>query len=168
MNLKHIRVFFYGLIFLVFAVVVHTERIAGESEQYVVIAGTPEPIETIIAEEELLMSDEDISLIALVTMAEAEGESELGKRLVIDTILNRVDHPRWPSTVQEVIYQKNQFTSVWNGRINRCFVREDIYELVKDELKCRTNNECVFFNSGRYSIDGTPLLQEGKHYFSSC
>ena len=37
------------------------------------------------------LSDEEIRLIALVTMAEAEGEPELGKRLVIDTILNRVD-----------------------------------------------------------------------------
>ena len=37
------------------------------------------------------MSKEDVELIALVTMAEAEGECEEGKRLVIDTILNRVD-----------------------------------------------------------------------------
>ena len=37
------------------------------------------------------MSREDVELIALVTMAEAEGECEEGKRLVIDTILNRVD-----------------------------------------------------------------------------
>ena len=31
---------------------------------------------------------EDVELIALVTMAEAEGECEEGKRLVIDTVLN--------------------------------------------------------------------------------
>lgn len=46
-----------------------------------------------IEEESYPMAEEDINLIALVTMAEAEGESELGKRLVIDTILNRIDHP---------------------------------------------------------------------------
>ena len=41
--------------------------------------------------EDTLLPREDIELIALVTMAEAEGECEEGKRLVIDTILNRVD-----------------------------------------------------------------------------
>ena len=44
-----------------------------------------ESAEEIVKEE--LLSEEDISLIALVTMAEAEGECEKGKRLVIDTIL---------------------------------------------------------------------------------
>ena len=50
------------------------------------------------------LSTEEIELIALVTMAEAEGEPEEGKRLVIDTILNRVDFGEFPSTVTEVIY----------------------------------------------------------------
>ena len=40
--------------------------------------------------EDTLLPLEDIELIAIVTMAEAEGECEEGKRLVIDTILNRV------------------------------------------------------------------------------
>lgn len=57
-----------------------------------------------IAEKELL-SEEDISLIALVTMAEAEGECEKGKRLVIDTILNRMDSEHFPDTAYDVIYQ---------------------------------------------------------------
>ena len=120
-----------------------------------------------IAEEPYQMSEEDMNLIALVTMAEAEGESELGKRLVIDTILNRIDHPNWPNNGREVIYQKSQFTSVWNGRIERCYIRDDILNLVKEELKLRTNTSCLFFRTGKYSSYGVPLLQEGNHYFSS-
>ena len=54
------------------------------------------------------MSREDIELIALVTMAEAEGECEEGKRLVIDTILNRIDSEHFPDTASGVIYQANQ------------------------------------------------------------
>lgn len=69
------------------------------------------------------MSKEDVELIALVTMAEAEGECEEGKRLVIDTILNRVDSEHFPDTVYEVVYQPNQFSSMWNGRVDRCEVR---------------------------------------------
>ena len=73
--------------------------------------------------EKQILPDEDIDLIALVTMAEAENQCDEGKRLVIDTILNRVDSSYFPNTVHEVIYQKSQFSSMWNGRVDRCFSR---------------------------------------------
>lgn len=112
-------------------------------------------------------SKEDIELLALVTMAEAEGESEEGKRLVIDTVLNRVDHGRFPDTISDVIYQKGQFSSMWNGRSNRCYVSDDICKLVEEELESRTNTDVIFFHAGRYSDYGSPLFQVGNHYFSS-
>lgn len=113
------------------------------------------------------MSDEDIELIALVTMAEAEGECELGKRLVIDTILNRMDHEtKWPDTAYGVIYQKHQFTSMWNGRVNRCYVRDDIVQLVREELESRTNYDVYYFRMDFYCPWGPELFQVGCHYFS--
>ena len=113
------------------------------------------------------LTQEEIDLIALVTMGEAEGETELGKRLVIDTILNRVDHPSFPNTVYDVIYQPNQFSVMWNSRINRCYVMPEIVELVKEELLERTNYDCVFFVAGGYGMYGKPLFKECCHYFSS-
>lgn len=113
------------------------------------------------------LTQEEIDLIALVTMGEAEGETELGKRLVIDTILNRIDHPSFPDTVYDVIYQPNQFSVMWNSRIDRCYVMPEIVELVKEELLERTNYDCVFFMAGGYSKYGEPLFQECCHYFSS-
>lgn len=127
----------------------------------IAIEGTGELTE--IIEE---MSKEDVELIALVTMAEAEGECEEGKRLVIDTILNRVDSEHFPDTVYEVIYQPNQFSSMWNGRVDRCEVREDICGLVYEELESRTNYEVMFFTAGEYSAYGVPMFQVGNHYFS--
>lgn len=116
---------------------------------------------------EFPISEEDIELIALVTMAEAEGESEYGKRLVIDTILNRMDHERFPGTPKEVIYQPSQFSSMWNGRVDRCYVDESICELVKEELQTRTNYDVMFFTAGDYGNYGTPMFPVGNHYFSS-
>ena len=113
------------------------------------------------------LPEDDIELLALVTMAEAEDEPEEGKRLVIDTILNRVDSEDFPNTVHDVVYQKAQFTSMWNGRVDRCEVREDICQLVREELAERTNSEAVYFRTGHYSKYGTPLFQVGGHYFSS-
>lgn len=124
-----------------------------------------EPIQE--PEKEPLLSDEDISLIALVTMAEAEGECEEGQRLVIDTILNRTDSERFPDSVYGVIYQPSQFSSMWNGRVKRCEVQDDIYQLVLEELEERTDNDVMFFTAGNYSKYGTPMFQVGNHYFSS-
>lgn len=124
---------------------------------------TIEPLE----EEKNLLSYEDISLIALVTMAEAEGECEEGKRLVIDTILNRVDSEHFPDNVYDVVYQKSQFSSIWNGRIDCCEVKDDICQLVIEELKSRTNTDVIFFTAGEYSKYGTPMFQVENHYFSS-
>ena len=125
----------------------------------------PEPE---ILSEEPIMSEEDIELIALVTMGEAEGECEEGKRLVIDTILNRVDYDLYfPNTVKDVIYQRNQFECVTNGRLNRCYVDEYFCQLVREELEYRTNYDVMYFRADRYGEYGTPMFQVGNHYFSS-
>lgn len=126
-----------------------------------------EKIVALVSNEDVkLISNEDIELIALVTMAEAEGECEEGKRLVIDTILNRVDSKHFSNTIYDVIYQPNHFSSMWNGRIDRCKVREDICQLVKEELESRNNYDVIFFTAGYYSKYGVPLFQVENHYFS--
>lgn len=127
----------------------------------------PEPTPEVVPEPEFKgVSQKEIELLALLTMAEAEGECEEGKRLVIDTVLNRVDSKHFPNTITEVIYQKNQFTSMWNGRVDRCYVREDICQLVREELVSRTNKDVAFFTAGNYGKYGTPMFPVGNHYFS--
>lgn len=133
---------------------------------------TVEPIVEIVIPEpepepQLPLSDAEIDLIALVTMAEAEGEPEEGKRLVIDVILNRLDSERFSNTVDGVIYAKNAFECMWNGRINRCYVRDDIRQLVIDELLNRTNYEVLYFRADRYHGFGVPVVSVGNHYFST-
>ena len=119
------------------------------------------------AVEELPLTDDEIELIALVTMAEAEGESEEGKRLVIDTILNRVDSLYFPDTVYDVIYETNAFESMWNGRVDVCYVDDYICRLVREESINRTNYDVVFFTAGKYGRYGVPMFQVGNHYFAS-
>jgi N-acetylmuramoyl-L-alanine amidase len=131
----------------------------------VVVTASPIPEET-AAPIEPSISEEEIRLLAIVTMAEAEGECEYGKRLVIDTILNRVDSIHWPDTITEVIYEPEQFTCMWNGRFEKCYVMDDIYQLVLEELESRTNYEVVYFRTKYYCKFGEPMFQVGNHYFS--
>lgn len=133
-----------------------------QSEPTEALAPIPEPM----YEVSYVLTDEEIDLIALLTMGEAEGETEEGKRLVIDSVLNRVDSEHFPDTVKDVIYQPSQYTAMWNTRVDRCYVREDIRQLVIEESIDRTNTEVVFFRTEHYHPFGTPLFQVGNHYFS--
>lgn len=118
-------------------------------------------------EQEPLATREEIELLALCTMAEAEGECEQGQRLVIDSVLNRVDDPHFPDTISEVIWQKNQYAGMYGDRITRCYVMDELVKLVEEELENRTDYDVVFFNAGYYSDYGVPMFQVGNHYFSS-
>lgn len=121
----------------------------------------------VVPETQLPLTDDEIDLIALVTMAEAEGEPEEGQRLVIDVILNRLDSSRFSDTIDGVIYAKNAFECMWNGRVNRCYVRDDIRQLVIEELLNRTNYEVLYFRTNHYHTFGTPVVSVGNHYFST-
>ena len=141
------------------------EMITDEVETIDIVEPIIEAEET-VDEPIISVSNEDIELLALVTMAEAEGENEEGKRMVIDTILNRVDSERFDNTISEVIYAPNQFTSMRNGRVDRCYVADDIYQLVIEELTNRTNYDVLYFTAYQYGAYGTPMFQIGNHYFS--
>lgn len=117
--------------------------------------------------EEPLATEEEIELLALLAMAETEGECEEGQRLVIDVVLNRVDDPHFPNTIQEVVYQKNQFSGMYGERITRCYVKDELVQLVREELESRTNYDVIFFRTQHYHSYGVPMFQVGAHYFSS-
>lgn len=123
---------------------------------------TPIPVEM-----ENIVSDADVELLALLTMAEAEGECEKGQRLVIDTVLNRVDNPHFPDNIYDVVYQKNQYCGMQPPRIDRCWVKDELVQLVREELENRTDYDVIFFRTERYSDYGVPMFQIEHHYFSS-
>ena len=108
-------------------------------------------------------SETDIELIALLTMGEAEGESELGKRLVIDTVLNRLDSGDYGNTVHSVVYAQYQFSGM--GRVN--YAPDSVRQLVIEEINNRTNYEVYYFRTDYYHPFGKNLFKVGNHYFSS-
>lgn len=127
------------------------------------------PIYSIQSEKycDITISNEEIELLALLTMAEAEGEPIEGQRLVISTVLNRVDSEYFPNTIYDVIWQDNQFSCMTNGRFERCIIKDDIRNLVLEEVKSRTNYEVIYFTADNFGKYGTPLLNIGNHYFST-
>ena len=127
------------------------------------IAFETHPLEKV----EYSLTREEIEMVAQVTMAEAGGEPEEAQRLVIDTILNRIDSDRFPDTLEKVIYGKNQFSVMWNGAFERCYPREDLVDLVEEELLERTNSDVLYFRAAHYHNFGRPVVAYGNSYFST-
>lgn len=127
---------------------------------------TEVPIEEYTDGDEITIPYDNLEMLAILVMAESENQPELGKRLVIDAVLNRVDDPRFPNTVYEVIMSPGQFEPMVNGRFERCHLREDDLRLVLEECLYRTNSEVIWFRAGSFFDWATPIMQVGGHFFS--
>lgn len=110
---------------------------------------------------------DSLELLAVCVEAEAGNQDLLGKRLVVDVVLNRVDDPDWPDNITDVITQPYQFSSYWDGGMDRVWEpSEETFQAVIMELEKRTYTDIYYFTAGRYSEYGTPWKKIGDHYFS--
>ena len=111
---------------------------------------------------------DDLQLLCCIVWAEAGNQDAHGKELVADVVLNRVDDPRFPDTIREVIFQKGQFSTVRNGALDRAYynVTQECFDAVSNELWRRNDSEALFVCAGNYSVYGSPLYKYGDHYFS--
>lgn len=95
-------------------------------------------------------SAQESYLLARIAMAEAEGCNTQTKTLIIMCVLNRVWSDEFPDTIEEVIFQENQFSPIDNGRWDRVEPNEDCYEAVKVVMEAK------------YDYSG------GATYFENC
>ena len=103
--------------------------------------------------------------MAAVVFYEAGNQDMLGKQLVADTILNRVDSPCFPNTIKEVIDQKGQFHTARKAhKIAPINIPIDCYGAVISQLEVRENYEVMYFSRG-YGC-GKRLFKYGDHCFS--
>lgn len=109
---------------------------------------------------------DSLELLALCVEAEAGNQGLLGKRYVVDVILNRVDDEDFPNTIEEVILQKKQFSVVLDGRIWKMSPTEETFQAIREELENRTNTEVLYFTSEGFHPCGKDWKKIGDHYFS--
>lgn len=94
-------------------------------------------------------SEEETYLLAKIAMAEAEGCNTQTKALIIMCVLNRVESNEFPDTIKEVIFQKNQFSPVDDGRWDRVEPNKDCYRAVRivAEAKYDYSDGATYFES---------------------
>lgn len=110
-----------------------------------------------IAEEKRLG---DMELISQLVEAEAGNQDLRVKRLVACVILNRLESDEFPDTVEEVIFQKKQFSVTKDGAWEKAAynMKETDYKAVELEYESQSNDDFLYFNnSSNVSGSGTPV-----------
>ena len=140
------------------------EKVAAERERWEQLEAT-ELTEKDLAEENYWG---ELELLAAVVEAEAGNQDMIGKRLVVDVVLNRVDSPLFPDTITEVLEQPGQFTTMWNGAVEDAgyHMQQDDYDAVMMEVTGkRLDYDIYYFTAGEYNDSCKPAYIHGDHYF---
>ncbi|CAH0196094.1 cell wall hydrolase [Peribacillus simplex] len=133
------------------------------------INNVAEPGKTLIIPH--VMNEKDKELLARLVHAEAKGEPYRGKVEVAGVVLNRLDSKEFPDTVREVIYQKNQFSPVGDGSINKP-AGDDAKKAVNEALAIHgyTNDALYFWNPSISDSEWMKQLEVikiiGGHHFA--
>jgi len=117
------------------------------------------------------ISEAEIDLLARIVRAEAQSEPFEGKVAVASVVLNRVDSPKFPNTIRDVIYQRGQFQPVSNGEINKPADKESrraVYAALSDMRKI-AKDSLFFYNpdvaSNRWLDSRETAVVIGQHVF---
>lgn len=145
-------------------------EITTEIATEVIEVTTEIEVET-VPEPQVLISDYDRWMLAKIAMAEAEGEDTIGKALVIRVILNRVNDEGFPNSIEEIIFQKDQFSPIENGRFYAVEPSEDCWIALEMVLNGWDESQgALYFESngkGWHSENLFFLYKHGNHYFYS-
>lgn len=113
----------------------------------------------------------DMELLAQLIQAEAGNQDLDGMRLVADVVMNRVDSPAFPDTVEEVIFQINptQFSVTKNGAFEKAGweISENAF-LASDmeyEREDRLDPKVLYFNNSE-KVSGKNKFKHGDHWFA--
>ncbi|MCG1024870.1 cell wall hydrolase [Dehalobacter sp.] len=102
---------------------------------------------------QMLYDQEDVILLAKIIYAEARGESFEGQVAVGAVVLNRVESPKFPDTIREVIYQPGQFTAVLDRQIELT-PGDEAYKAALAALEGQDpSNDAIFYYNPQTATD---------------
>ena len=107
------------------------------------------------------------------------GDALEGKMLIANVILNRVRDPRFPDTIEEVVWQQidgsAQFQPTIDGRINTVEITQSTIEAVDRVLAGEDESQGALYFMARSGSDAssigwfeanlTPLMVHGGHEY---
>lgn len=108
----------------------------------------------------------DMELVAQLVQAEAGNQDLTGKRLVADVVYNQVRDPRFPNTIEGVVYQNDQFSVIKNGRFAKAGweIDQDSFKASEMEYHNQMDSGVLYFNNSK-NVRGKGVFQYGGHWF---
>jgi N-acetylmuramoyl-L-alanine amidase len=95
------------------------------------------------------VTEEEIEMLHRIVQAEAGGEDRVGKILIVNVILNRIEDNDFPDTVEEVIFQNKkgeyQFSPVDDKSYWSVDISEDTEEAVLSALEGEDHSEGALY-----------------------
>ena len=121
------------------------------------------------------ITEEDYEVLLRIVQAEAGICDDVGKILVANVILNRLESSQFPDSITEIVYQKSQFSPVSDGSINTVEVTQQTRDCVRRALAGEDYSQGALYfmhREGSHSqavtwFDGrlTFLFQHERHEF---
>ncbi len=129
--------------------------------------------------ETIILSAEDYDNLLRIVEAEAGGEDEVGKILVANVVLNRVECESFPDSVSDVIFQKSngvaQFSPVSDGRFYKVKISDATKQAVDKALEGEDYSQGALYFAARKYADSKNmqwfdeslvfLFEHGGHEF---
>ena len=121
------------------------------------------------------MSGEEYYTLLQIVEAEATGGDVMSKMMVAGVVLNRVKDSHFPDTIQEVVWQDDQFQPTSDGRIYSCSVTDSTILAVERVLQGEDYTEGALFflargsaeqkNTDWFDANLTKLFEYGGHEY---
>lgn len=107
------------------------------------------------------LNEKDLEALLRIVEAEAGGEDEEGKLLVANVVLNRVENEKFPDTVCEVVFQRDngvtQFSPVSNGRYWTVEISKETVKAVERALEGEDNSQGALYFAARKYADSDKM-----------
>lgn len=105
----------------------------------------------------------DLAMLAAIVECEAANQPYEGKLAVASVVINRINNPRWPNTMSEVLYQPYQFTPVQSGRFAIVLARGANASCTQAALQVLNNGstiDAVYFHVVREGETGGTVIAD--------
>jgi len=140
------------------------------------IKATPEETYEVVTTPELstyekllqILSEEDINLLAKITVSEVGNQPYECKVACVKTVLNRVNSYLYPNTVKGVLEAPNQYNATYNDRFNQAELNDELISVIYDAYFNTYSypDDMFYFRTDYYHEGYIPYIQIGNTYFS--
>lgn len=111
----------------------------------------------ITRERKVTVTQSEYDNLLRIVEAEAGGEDIIGKMLVANVVLNRVEDEHFPNSINEVIFQSDngvtQFSPISDGRFYTVSISQETIEAVNQVLQGEDNSQGALYFAARKSAN---------------